>query len=80
MEMYVRILQVTCFSNSEEKVVGSESIVPWCPEDKLMEHGADFSKAEDWAPYVVQDGNLITGQNPKSSEAVAEKVINALGA
>jgi putative intracellular protease/amidase len=73
-------MQVTCFTTSEEKAVGSESIVPWCPEDKLREHGADFSNAEDWAPYAVQDGNLITGQNPKSSELVAEKVIQALEA
>lgn len=29
--------------------------------------------------YAVADGNLITGQNPMSSEKVAELVLKALG-
>jgi len=28
--------------------------------------------------YVIQDGNLITGQNPASSELVAEKLLESL--
>lgn len=39
-------------------------MVPFLLEDKLKELGGDFSRADDWAEYVVTDGNLITGQNP----------------
>jgi hypothetical protein len=31
-----------------------------------------YSSIEDWHPYAVQDGLLITGQNPASSKLVAE--------
>ncbi|ELS58475.1 hypothetical protein [Streptomyces viridochromogenes] len=31
-----------------------------------------------WSSRVVQDGNLITGQNPQSSEDTAERVLRAL--
>ena len=31
-----------------------------------------------WAPFVVEDGLLITGQNPASSELVAEKLLARL--
>ncbi|MDX1328390.1 MAG: type 1 glutamine amidotransferase domain-containing protein, partial [Arenibacter sp.] len=32
----------------------------------------------DWEAYALQDGNLITGQNPASSKLVAEKLLEAL--
>lgn len=32
----------------------------------------------DWSSFVVREGNLITGQNPQSSEDVAKEVIKAL--
>jgi len=44
-------------------------------EDELKSEGGIYSKKEDWASYVVQDGLLITGQNPGSSEAVAERLL-----
>lgn len=44
--------------------VASLQMVPFLLEDKLKELGAEFSRAADWAEYVVTDGNLITGQNP----------------
>jgi putative intracellular protease/amidase len=46
-----------------------------------QELGAEYSAAADpWAPHAVADGNLITGQNPASSAAVAELVVKALSA
>ena len=47
-------------------------------EDCLKELGGRFEGGADWQPYVVQDGNLITGQNPQSSELVARHVLDAL--
>ncbi len=70
--------KVTGFSNSEEEAVGLTEIVPLLLENMLTEHGAIYSSKEDWAPYVLQDGNLITGQNPASSKLVAEKLFESL--
>jgi len=70
--------KVTGFTNSEEEAVQLTNVVPFLVEDMLQENGGIYSKKEDWAAYAVQDGNLITGQNPASSELVAEKLLAAL--
>jgi putative intracellular protease/amidase len=49
-------------------------------EDVLQKNGAIYSKTEDWHPYAVEDGLLITGQNPASSKLVAEKLLQQLNA
>lgn len=33
----------------------------------LTENGAIYSKEADWRSQVVEDGSLITGQNPASA-------------
>ncbi|MBU9837627.1 type 1 glutamine amidotransferase domain-containing protein [Rahnella sp. L72c] len=71
--------RVTGFSNSEEDAVGLTDIVPFLVEDELKKHGGDYSKAADWRPYSITDGNLITGQNPASSRAVAQALLKLLG-
>jgi putative intracellular protease/amidase len=63
--------QVTGFTNSEEAAVGLTDIVPFLVEDELKAKGGIYSKTDDWAPYVVTDGLLITGQNPASSSSAA---------
>ena len=70
--------KVTGFTNSEEAAVGLTDVVPFLVEDMLNENGGIYSKKEDWAGYAIQDGNLITGQNPASSELVAEKLLESL--
>lgn len=70
--------KVTGFTNSEEEAVQLTDIVPFLVEDKLKELGGEYSKADDWQSYVLQDGLLITGQNPASSEAAAEKLLGVL--
>ncbi len=70
-EPLVRGKSVTGFSNSEEAAVGLTKTVPFLVEDMLKENGGDYSNGENWQPYVRIDGNLVTGQNPKSSEGVA---------
>ena len=47
-------------------------------EDCLKELGGRFERGPDWQPYAVQDGTLITGQNPRSSELVGRHVLDAL--
>jgi putative intracellular protease/amidase len=66
---------VTGFSNSEESAVGLTAVVPFLVEDELQKNGGKYSKGDDWQSYIVRDGNLITGQNPASSEAVAKAVL-----
>ncbi|WOF23926.1 type 1 glutamine amidotransferase domain-containing protein [Microbacterium betulae] len=74
----VRGRKVTGFTNTEEIGVELDKIVPFLVEDELIRLGADFSKADDWASYVVEDGLLITGQNPTSSAATADALIAKL--
>ncbi|MER8226510.1 type 1 glutamine amidotransferase domain-containing protein [Streptomyces sp. NPDC094143] len=71
----VRGKQVTGFANSEEDAVALTDIVPFLVEDELKKLGGHYSKLGDWEPYVVQDGLLITGQNPASSGPAAEALI-----
>jgi putative intracellular protease/amidase len=70
--------QVTGFTNTEEEGVGLTEVVPFLVEDMLVAAGGLYSKGADWASYVVQDGLLITGQNPGSSAAAAELLVQAL--
>lgn len=71
--------RVTGFTNSEEAAVQLTDIVPFLVEDMLKAHGGDYSKGADWAPYVLTDGTLITGQNPASSEQGAHALLKQLG-
>lgn len=77
-EPLVKNKKVTGFSNTEEEIMQLTSIVPFLVEDELKNKGGIYSKAGDWQEYVIEDGNLITGQNPASSELVAEKLLAKL--
>lgn len=70
--------KVTGFANSEEAAVELTDIVPFLVEDELKAKGAMYSRGDDWAPHVVVDGLLITGQNPASSEAAANALLTRL--
>ncbi|MBT9432753.1 type 1 glutamine amidotransferase domain-containing protein [Candidatus Sodalis endolongispinus] len=69
---------VTGFSNTEEEGVGLTHVVPFLVENELKALGGLYSKGEDWAPYVVSDGLLITGQNPASSASTAALLLAQL--
>jgi len=71
--------KVTGFTNTEEEAVQLTKVVPFLVEDMLQANGGQYSKGADWAPYVLTDGNLITGQNPASSEQGAHAVLQQLG-
>jgi putative intracellular protease/amidase len=71
--------RLTVFSNEEELGGGTGENTPWLVEDALKEKGAVIENGPAWSSNVVRDGNLITGQNPQSSEDVAKEVIKALG-
>lgn len=69
---------VTGFTNTEEAGVELTDVVPFLLEDALQEKGGKYEKSVDWAPFVIQDGMLLTGQNPASSEPVAKALVKVL--
>ncbi len=69
---------VTGFTNTEEAAVGLTDVVPFLVEDELIKNGGIYSKGDDWQSYVVQDGLLITGQNPASSSEAAKTLLRTL--
>jgi len=70
--------KVTGFSNKEENLIGLTSHVPFLTEDSLKQRGGKYEEAQPFTPFAVADGRLVTGQNPSSGKAVAEKVLQAL--
>ena len=78
-EYLVKGKKVTGFSNTEEVAVGLADVVPFMLEDALKDNGGQYEKGADWQSYVVEDGLLITGQNPASSEDTAKTLLNKLG-
>ncbi|RUO20837.1 type 1 glutamine amidotransferase domain-containing protein [Aliidiomarina iranensis] len=77
-ESLVKGRKVTGFSNSEEAAVELTDVVPFLVENMLQENGGEYSKGDDWAPHVVTDGILVTGQNPASSEDTAKALLALL--
>jgi len=77
-EYLVKGKTVTGFTNSEEEAAGLTDVVPFLVEDVLKANGGNYEKAADWEEFVVEDGLLITGQNPASSEEAAKRLINKL--
>lgn len=79
-EYLVKGKTVTGFTNTEEEAAGLVDVVPFLVEDALKANGANYEKGADWESYVVEDGLLITGQNPASSEEAAKRLLAKLNA
>ncbi len=77
-ELLVKGKKVTGFTNTEEETVKLTEVVPFLLEDALKSAGAEYSKKNDWQSYTVQDGLLLTGQNPASSKQVAKDLLRML--
>jgi putative intracellular protease/amidase len=72
--------RATGFTNDEEEGVGLASRAQWLLEDELKAKvGVEYSRGPTWEPYMVEDRNLITGQNPASAAVLAEKLMKILG-
>jgi putative intracellular protease/amidase len=71
--------RVTGFTDTEERLAGLHDKVPFLLEDEMKAHGADFHSAMlPMLSHLEHDGNLLTGQNPRSSEAIAKAIVAAL--
>ncbi|MGW5494099.1 type 1 glutamine amidotransferase domain-containing protein [Streptomyces olivaceoviridis] len=71
--------RAAAFTNEEETQGGLAGQAKWLLQDRLTEAGVEVRAGEPWAPHVVVDRNLITGQNPASSAPVAEELLKQLG-
>ncbi|WP_411080522.1 type 1 glutamine amidotransferase domain-containing protein [Streptomyces sp. cmx-18-6] len=71
--------RLTGFTNAEEAQAGLADKAKWLLQDRLVELGADFQEGEPWAPYVIVDRNLVTGQNPASATPLAEELLKRIG-
>ncbi|KIL22351.1 type 1 glutamine amidotransferase domain-containing protein [Bacillus safensis] len=74
----IRDKKITGFTTTEEILSTKKSIVPFLNKDIAIKNGAIFQKARAFRSFVVQDGNLITGQNPFSTREVAKKLLTNL--
>ncbi|MFB7333183.1 type 1 glutamine amidotransferase domain-containing protein [Streptomyces adustus] len=71
--------RVTGFTNDEEEAVGLAPKAPWLLEDELKDGiGVEYSRGPMWEPYMVEDRNLITGQNPHSAAILADRLLELL--
>jgi putative intracellular protease/amidase len=74
--------KLTSFTDEEEDqtLLGQKGI-PWYVETALKNAGAVFDHAAlPWTSHVVVDRNLITSQNPMSSDAAADAILRRIGA
>ncbi|MDR3451173.1 MAG: type 1 glutamine amidotransferase domain-containing protein [Rhodoferax sp.] len=77
-EPLIKGRRVTGFTNGEEDAVELSNVVPFLIEDEFKALGGLYEKGPDWAPYIVTDSKLVTGQNPASSEDVALALLKLL--
>lgn len=77
-EYLIKGKNITGFTTVEEFLSGKKSVVPFLNEQLAQERGANFVKKRFFKSHVVQDGQLITGQNPQSPRAVALKLLENL--
>jgi putative intracellular protease/amidase len=69
--------RVAGFTNSEERAVRLDKVVPFLLESRLRELGGRYESGPDFQPFVVADGSMITGQNPMSSAKAAELALES---
>lgn len=69
---------VTGFSREEEIDFGTINDIPFLLEESLARSAARYSKVQPWGEFVIEDGRVITGQNPSSAHAVGQAVVDQL--
>jgi putative intracellular protease/amidase len=73
--------KMTAFTNEEEEQAKgflSGGQMKLFPQDGLVAAGASFVEAKPWSANVVEDRELISGQNPQSAKAVAEAMLKKM--
>ncbi len=72
---------VNGFTNDEERLFGKKwaSQFDFMLQDKLIERGGRFEHSPIMLSHVAVDNRLITGQNPASTVATANALVQSLG-
>ncbi|MFI9341016.1 type 1 glutamine amidotransferase domain-containing protein [Streptomyces sp. NPDC052773] len=70
--------RVAAFTDAEEIQGGLADKAKWLLQTRLTEAGVDVRAGEPWAPNVIVDRNLVTGQNPASSAPLAAELLKKL--
>jgi putative intracellular protease/amidase len=73
--------KMTAFTNEEEEQAKgflNGGHMKLFPQDGLVAAGANFVEAKPWSSNVVEDRELISGQNPQSAKAVAQAMVKRL--
>lgn len=70
--------EVAAFTDAEEIQGGLADKAKWLLQSRLTEAGVTVRAGEPWAPNVVVDRNLVTGQNPASSAPLATELLKKL--
>jgi putative intracellular protease/amidase len=72
---------MTVYSRSEEKPIEDQILhgqLYFDMPSALTTAGGEVSTGPDFAPHVVEDREMITGQNPRSDHPLARSLIAAL--
>lgn len=70
--------RVAGFSNAEEDAIKLTDVVPFSLQDRLVSLGGLYESGPSFESFAVDDNRLVSGQNPASSRAVAERVVRLL--
>ncbi len=71
-------ISVTGFTREEEIDFGTINDIPFLLEEALARKAARFSKVQPWGSFIIEDKNVITGQNPSSAHAVGQALVKKL--
>lgn len=72
--------RINSFTKEEEELDHHSlgDVIPFMLEDELVSQGAIFVHGKPFEPFVVNDGNVVTGQNPASAAGVALRMIELM--
>lgn len=71
--------RISVVTDDEERAFGTADKAPWLLASRLREFGAAVEGGPNWQAFVVQDGRLVSGQNPASAGQVADAVLAQIG-
>src|SRR5262245_14425210 len=78
-EPLVKGMDVTVFTDAEDEELDLSRHLLFSLERALTLNGANFKRSnKNWSANVVEDGALITGQNPASAASIADALLARL--
>jgi putative intracellular protease/amidase len=77
-EYLVKGKNLTGFKDSEDAEIELDRLLLFSLEQELKGRGAIYKSVVNWAPNVVVDGALMTGQSPASAAPLAEALRDRL--